>query len=74
MSFRNRLEQIWSNPNQGNTSIIPNGYDPKIFHPMKKDLVRSILGLPSHAKIVVAVGRLEHIKGYRKTWVGESPF
>lgn len=45
-------------------SIIPNGFDGKIFRPMPKKEVREKLGLPLEKKIVLSVGNLISIKGY----------
>jgi glycosyltransferase involved in cell wall biosynthesis len=45
-------------------SVIPNGYDSALFHPMDRDAARRELGLPLDAKIVLSVGALVPEKAY----------
>lgn len=45
--------------------VIPNGFKPDIFYPIKKENVRENLHLPRNKKIIFTAGRLIPIKGYR---------
>jgi len=45
-------------------SVIPNGFDPKLFHPMDQTLARKKLGLPLDKKIILNVASLVPIKGH----------
>jgi glycosyltransferase involved in cell wall biosynthesis len=44
-------------------TVIPNGYDPKSFRPLDKNIMRKKLSLPFDKKIVLSVGNLAPIKG-----------
>ncbi|MGI0150008.1 MAG: glycosyltransferase [Thermoplasmata archaeon] len=44
--------------------VIPNGYDPSIFHPGDRAEARSRLGLPIDGKILLSVGHLVSVKGF----------
>ncbi len=43
---------------------VPNGFNPRIFHPVEKHLARERLGLPQDRKLMLAVGYLEEVKGH----------
>jgi glycosyltransferase involved in cell wall biosynthesis len=45
-------------------SVIPNGIDPKSFHPVDRKLARARLGLPLDGRIILSVGRLHESKGF----------
>jgi glycosyltransferase involved in cell wall biosynthesis len=47
-----------------NISVITNGYDGKVFHPLDKPACKIRLGLPTDQKIILSVGNLEKIKGH----------
>ena len=44
--------------------VIPNGFDPALFHPGPSAAARASLGLPVEAPLLLAVGQLVPIKGY----------
>jgi glycosyltransferase involved in cell wall biosynthesis len=44
---------------------LANGFEPAIFHPMKKQEARRELGLPDKEKILLSIGVLEKVKGHR---------
>ena len=46
-------------------TIIPNGFDSKIFFPRAKSECRTKLGLPLNEKLIVAIGNLKVVKGHR---------
>lgn len=58
-------------------AVIPNGVDPKKFHPIAKSLAREQLGLPKRGTLLLSVGGLNSVKGFdhliraMKTLVGE---
>jgi len=45
-------------------SLIPNGFDEKLFRPMHKGNVRAELNLPPEKKIILTVGNLVPVKGH----------
>ncbi len=45
-------------------SVIPNGFDPRIFRPMDKTRARQRLGLPQDKRILLNVGNLVPVKGH----------
>lgn len=45
-------------------SVIPNGVDPKKFHPIPRERAREFLGLPSKKKLILATGRLVPVKDF----------
>jgi len=47
----------------GNVSVIPNGFDPRLNYPINKIKVRQKLGLPLNKKIVLNVANLVPVKG-----------
>lgn len=47
-----------------NVSVIPNGFDSKLFYPMDKIKVRQNLCLPLNKKIILNVGNLVPVKGH----------
>lgn len=47
----------------GKLRIIPCGVDPEEYHPMRKSVVRGILGLPQHDPILLQLGRMVPRKG-----------
>ena len=48
------------------TTVIPNGFDPSVFHPMEMAECRKRLGVPSDRKILVTVANLyDEVKGHR---------
>jgi glycosyltransferase involved in cell wall biosynthesis len=47
-----------------NITVIPNGYDQKLFHSLDKNIVRNLLGLPINKIIVLSVGNLQPVKGH----------
>ena len=55
-----RMEEIGIPPEK--ISVIPNGYDSPIFHPING--AREKLGLPADKKIILSVGNLEKVKGH----------
>ncbi|MBA2869076.1 glycosyltransferase [Methanococcus maripaludis] len=61
----NNLECIKKLDVKTPVSVIPNGYNNKIFYPMNKLDCRSKLGIPSNKKIIVSVGNLAEIKGHK---------
>ena len=44
--------------------VIPNGVDCTVFRPDIREAARRRLGLPAGKRIIGAVGRLEHVKGF----------
>lgn len=44
--------------------VIPNGYDPSIFHPGDRFEARRRLGLPIDGKLVLSIGHLVSVKGF----------
>lgn len=56
------LKQLGIRPNK--ISIIPNGYNDKIFQPVPKILAREKLGLHSGKKILLSIGTLHDVKGH----------
>ncbi len=44
--------------------VIPNGYDPRIFHPGDRTEARQRLGLPLDGRILLSVGHLVPVKGF----------
>lgn len=50
---------------KGEVYVIPNGYDPEIFKPIQKYVIRKELNLPIDKKIIVSVGRLIPVKGHQ---------
>ena len=47
----------------GKFSVVPHGVDVELFKPRSKNVVREELGLPTDARLVLYVGRLERRKG-----------
>jgi teichuronic acid biosynthesis glycosyltransferase TuaC len=45
-------------------AVVPNGVDPKKFHPLDKSEARETLGLPEDKKLLLSVGGLESVKGF----------
>jgi teichuronic acid biosynthesis glycosyltransferase TuaC len=48
---------------ENKVTVIPNGYDPKIFNISDKEKCRTKLGIPQNKKILLFVGNLVDIKG-----------
>ncbi len=46
-------------------SSVYNGFDPQLFHPMDSAEARKELGWPMDKRILVSIGHLEEVKGYR---------
>lgn len=44
--------------------VIPNGFDPQMFHPGDRAAARRRLGLPAERRILLAVGNLVTVKGH----------
>ena len=44
--------------------VVPNGVDCDLYRPARRDDARLRLGLPLDRRIIGAVGRLEHVKGF----------
>jgi glycosyltransferase involved in cell wall biosynthesis len=44
-------------------TVLPNGFDPSVFHPRDQTEVRTKLGLPTDATIIVTVGLVDEVKG-----------
>jgi len=44
--------------------VIPNGFDPESFFPIKTDLAKAKLKLPPDKKLILTVGHLDQNKGY----------
>jgi len=49
---------------KGRVSLIPNGFDGKLFRTIPQDKVRLSLGIPSEKKIILTVGNLVPGKGH----------
>ena len=45
-------------------SVIPNGYDGKLFYPMNRSEIRKRLNLPDDKKIIINVANLVPVKGH----------
>jgi glycosyltransferase involved in cell wall biosynthesis len=45
-------------------TVVPNGINPEIFHPVDRAHARAHLGLPREGRIVLSVGRLHQSKGF----------
>ncbi len=43
--------------------VVPNGVDPAIFRPLDRGAARATLGIPERESIVLAVARLDKVKG-----------
>jgi glycosyltransferase involved in cell wall biosynthesis len=43
--------------------VVPNGIDPAIFHPLDRGQARATLGIPERESTVLAVARLDQVKG-----------
>jgi D-inositol-3-phosphate glycosyltransferase len=56
------LRQVYGVP-PACVEVIPLGVDPERFNPGSRELARAALGLPANARIVLAVGRIEPLKG-----------
>jgi glycosyltransferase involved in cell wall biosynthesis len=56
---------ILENINFKNVTIIPNGFDPKLFYIMDTAKCRSLLKLPESHKIILTVGSLTKVKGHK---------
>lgn len=46
-------------------TVVPNGYDSKLFYPKDQDSCRKKLNLPLDRKIVLTIGGLSEIKGHK---------
>ncbi len=44
--------------------VIPPGVDTKLFRPMKKDVARAHIGMGSTERMILAVGRIDPVKGF----------
>ena len=49
---------------ENKVSVIPNGFDPRLFHPMDKVKTRKKLDLPLDRKIILNVANLVPVKGH----------
>jgi phosphatidylinositol alpha-1,6-mannosyltransferase len=61
-----RAQRLGARPEQ--CTVIPYGVDPEAFHPLgpgARAALRDRLGIPPHAVLVLAVGRLVEKKGFR---------
>jgi len=45
--------------------IIKNGFNEKLFHPIKKEMARDKLLLPKNVKIILSIGNITEIKGHK---------
>jgi teichuronic acid biosynthesis glycosyltransferase TuaC len=48
----------------GKLHVIPNGFDPALFHPAPQAAARQALGLPAEGRLLLSVGNLVPIKGH----------
>ncbi len=44
---------------------MPNGFDPRIFHPIERGEARKQVDIPLEGRVLVTVGYLEEVKGHR---------
>ncbi len=44
--------------------VIPNGIDTRAFHLVHRDEARAAIGWPTDARYILAVGHLQHLKGF----------
>jgi teichuronic acid biosynthesis glycosyltransferase TuaC len=49
---------------ESKTSVIGNGIDPEMFHPIEKSVARKVLNLPQDATLLMSVGHLTERKGF----------
>jgi len=47
----------------GRIHVVPNGVDPAIFRPLDRRTARATLGIPERESMVLAVARLDKVKG-----------
>lgn len=43
---------------EGDINVIPNGIDPRVFHPRSREEARGALGIPVRGRVVVCVGHI----------------
>ena len=56
------LRQIYR-VSPASVAVIPLGVDPARFHPGPRDAARRAIGLPAEDRVILAVGRIEPLKG-----------
>jgi glycosyltransferase involved in cell wall biosynthesis len=62
---RDLAERVRSvEPTLGEVTVIPNGVDTRLFRPADRDEARRRLGFGTEGRLVLAVGRLEPVKGH----------